>query len=265
MKKKLIYPLACLALLAASCDSTETTPAAPQDGGGPTVTFSVNSETKAADGTLTDIFYPTEQNGDGMYIGEQHAKYVYLYIFRGSDSDATCVACENVGWDTYWETLPEKTAEMTYTIQYDNFIYAQPYTLMAVGLSEGAQDVYGITVEADDATGTTLGDALAVLQSGKTCADIRTAEVYAGTEVYTPDGNKKLEITINGRSRSEKIYFYNERNDVSKITSVNGSKKEDTTVEYVYDEQGNWISRTQRTGADLSTTRRIIEYYNYDR
>ena len=85
------------------------------------------------------------------------------------------------------------------------------------------------------------------------------------TTYYTPDGNKKLEITINGRSRSEKIYFYNERNDVSKITSVNGSKKEDTTFEYVYDEQGNWISRTQRTGADLSTTRRTIEYYNYDR
>ena len=191
MKKKLIYPLACLALLAASCDSNETTPAAPQDGEGPTVTFSVNSETKAADGTLTDIFYPTEQNG--VYIGKQHAKYVYLYIFRGSDSNATCVACENVGWNTYWETLPENTAEMTYTIQYDNFIYAQPYTLMAVGLSDGAQNVYGfptgITVEADGVEGTTLGSALAELQSGKTCADIHTAEVYAGTAVYTPDGN----------------------------------------------------------------------------
>lgn len=84
------------------------------------------------------------------------------------------------------------------------------------------------------------------------------------TTYYTPDGNKKLEITINGRSRSEKIYFYNERNDVSKITSVNGSKKEDTTFEYIYDEHGNWTSRTQRTGSTSSTTQRSIEYYTYE-
>lgn len=84
------------------------------------------------------------------------------------------------------------------------------------------------------------------------------------TTYYTPDGNVKLEIDINGRSRRERIYYYNEHNDVAKITTVSGSQKEDTTFEYVYDDQNNWISRTQHSADGRIDTQRTIEYYSYE-
>lgn len=61
-----------------------------------------------------------------------------------------------------------------------------------------------------------------------------------------------------------KNLFYNERNDVSKITSVNGSQKEDSTFDYTYDEHGNWITRIQYSGKETTTTHRVIEYYTYE-
>lgn len=84
------------------------------------------------------------------------------------------------------------------------------------------------------------------------------------TTYYTPDGNVKLEIDINGRTRREKIYYYNEHNDVAKITFVSGGVKEDTTYEYTYDEHDNWITRTQISGDQRTTTQRTIEYYSYE-
>ena len=84
------------------------------------------------------------------------------------------------------------------------------------------------------------------------------------TTYYTPDGNVKLEIDINGRTRREKIYYYNEHNDVAKITFVSGGVKEDTTYEYTYDEHDNWTTRTQISGDQRTTTQRTIEYYSYE-
>ncbi len=83
------------------------------------------------------------------------------------------------------------------------------------------------------------------------------------TTYYTPRGDIKLEITINGRLRHEKIFFYNEQGDVSKITTVHGTNKEDITFDYTYDDNGNWIRRIQHTGNISDTSIRIIEYYSY--
>ena len=183
MKKKLIYPLTCLALLT-GCTDNEAPHGIPADER-PSIVLNLSNEAKTADGSTANITYP-ELGEDGTIIGTQHAQTVYLYIFEGSGNGAECVHCENVGWNEHFTqnggTLPEHTAQMRYKLQYEGFQPNTTYTLMGVALSDGAETVYGFPNALQ--TGTTLGEAIASLASRQTCDGIRTSEIYVGTVEY---------------------------------------------------------------------------------
>ena len=184
MNKRLSYIGACLALLLAGCSNDESIPAGPEETSGITLLFSVSNEARNGDGSTTDITFP-----EGL-VGTQHAETVYLYIFQGEGEEAEYITVENIGWKAYFETnggLPEHTARMPYKLQHKGFQHGTPYTFLAVGLSQGAKEVYGFPGAIT--TGTTLGEAQAALASGKTCNDIRTSEVYVGTEPFTTTGS----------------------------------------------------------------------------
>ena len=184
MKKKLIYPLTCLALLT-GCTDEESVPSGPPAEDSPTVIFNLSNETETADGSTANITYP-ELGEDSTIIGTQHAQTVYLYIFEGSGNGAECVSWEEVPWKEHFmelqDSLPIHTAWMRYKLQYTGFQANMPYTLMGVALSNGAETVYGFPDALQ--TGTTLGEAIASLASGQTCDGIRASEIYVGTVEY---------------------------------------------------------------------------------
>ena len=189
MKKIGIYSLTCLALLT-GCIADEM-PSGNTAGEGPTIVLNLSNEAKTADGSTANITYP-ELGGDGTIIGTQHAQTVYLYTFEGSGNEAECVYYEEVPWKEYFTqnggTLPEHTAWMRYKLRYTGFEANRPYTLMGVGLSKGAENVYGfpnaIKTKTDTEPGITLGEAIASLASGQTCDGIRASEIYVGTVDY---------------------------------------------------------------------------------
>ena len=210
-----IRTLACCALsalLLPGCGGDEgLNPGTSEGTRGLTVTFSVNNEAKTATGSTADIVYPTE----GVYIGEQHTTDVFLYIFQGTGSDATCVACEDVGWSEHFGSkLPEHTAQMPYEIQYKDFLYNVPYTLLAVGLSKDAKTVYGFprAIGGKESTtwdGITLGEAKAELAAGQTCDGINTSEIYVGTAEFTPLSGKEVKVELRRRVAGVAGYFKN--------------------------------------------------------
>ena len=183
MKKKLIYPLTCLALLT-GCTDNEAPHGIPADER-PSIVLNLSNEAKTADGSTANITYP-ELGEDGTIIGTQHAQTVYLYIFEGSGNGAECVSWEEVPWEEHFmelqDSLPIHTAQMRYKLQYEGFQPNTTYTLMGVGLSDGAETVYGFPDALQ--TGTTLGEAIASLASGQTCDGIRASEIYVGTVEY---------------------------------------------------------------------------------
>lgn len=223
-----IRTLACCALsalLLPGCGSDEgLNPGTSEGTRGLTVTFSVNNEAKTATGDMADIVYPTGQDSEGLYIGKQHTTDVFLYIFQGTGSEATCVACENVGWSEYFgSNLPEHTAQMPYEIKYDGFLYNVRYTLLAVGLSKDAKTVYGFSGAIDDKT--TLGEAKAELAEGQTCDGINTSEIYVGTAEFTPLSGKEVKVELWRRVAGVAGYFKNvprsiDRKDVAALRIV---------------------------------------------
>ena len=205
-----IRTLACCALsalLLPGCGGDEgLNPGTSEGTRGLTVTFSVNNEAKTATGDMADIVYPTEK--EGVYIGEQHTTDVFLYIFQGTGSDATCVACEDVGWSEHFgSNLPVTTedSQMPYEIQYDGFLYNVRYTLLAVGLSKDAKTVYGFP-GAIEIGKTTLGEAQA---TGQTCDGINKSEIYVGTAEFTPLSGEEVTVNLWRRVAGVAGYFKN--------------------------------------------------------
>ena len=210
-----IRTLACCALsalLLPGCGGDEgLNPGTSEGTRGLTVTFSVNNEAKTATGDMADIVYPTGQDSEGLYIGEQHTTDVFLYIFQGTGSDATCVACENVGWSEHFSSkLPVTTedSQMPYEIQYDGFLYNVRYTLLAVGLSKDAKTVYGFPGAIEKGK-TTLGEAKAELAEGQTCDGINRSEIYVGTAEFTPLSGEEVTVNLWRRVAGVAGYFKN--------------------------------------------------------
>lgn len=208
-----IRTLACCALsalLLPGCGGDEgLNPGTSEGTRGLTVTFSVNNEAKTATGGTADIVYPTET--EGVYIGEQHTTDVFLYIFQGTGSEATCVARENVGWSEYFSSkLPVTTedSQMPYEIKYKDFLYNVRYTLLAVGLSKDAKTVYGFP-GAIEIGKTTLGEAKAELAEGQTCNGINTSEIYVGTAEFTPLSGEEVTVNLWRRVAGVAGYFKN--------------------------------------------------------
>lgn len=155
----------------------------------------------------------------------QHVKYVQVYVFDGTEASDVCVASENVGWK---QLQPGGTVTQYYTLK-QKLDDGKTYTILAVGLDnddseqEGSGYAYGlpkaIKVKSETEQGTTLGDAKAKLAEGRTAADMKKAELFAGSNTVTvqPGANRITEITLKRRVAGVMAYFTNIPSDVERI------------------------------------------------
>lgn len=114
----------------------------------------------------------------------QHVREVWLYIFEGTGADAPCVASEDVDWKDKAgeEGLPEKSQR--YSVKYKGFQANADYTVLAVGLDDRSGEAYGLPGSVEVGR-TLLGDAKAVLATGKSREDIAVSELFGGSSVLT--------------------------------------------------------------------------------
>lgn len=196
-----------LCLLAAAtltaCSQTDDT-TAPGGDGQLTIKFTAEPQTRT---TLT--------GSDNV----QHVKYVQVYVFEGTEANATCVASENAGW---LQTQAGGTATQYYTLKTELTV-GTTYTVLAVGLDtkdadqptpeqeqEGAGYAYGLP-GAIKVGETTLDEAIATLAEGRTKADMAKAELFAGSGEVTIEANtnKITEITMMRRVAGVMMYLTN--------------------------------------------------------
>ena len=162
----------------------------------------------------------------------QHVKYVQVYVFKGTDASAVCVASENVGWK---QLQPGGTVTQYYTLKQK--LDDGEYTILAVGLDndkseqegndnseqEGAGYAYGlpeaIKVKSETEQGTTLGGAKATLAKDRSAADMNKAELFAGSNTVAVQhgANRITEITLKRRVAGVMAYFTNIPSDVERI------------------------------------------------
>lgn len=162
----------------------------------------------------------------------QHVKYVQVYVFDGTEASAVCVASENVGWK---QLQPGGTVTQYYTLKQK--LDDGKYTILAVGLDnynsdnsekEGSGYAYGlpkaIKVKSETEQGTTLGNAKATLaeDEGRTAADMKKAELFAGSNTVTVQhgANRITEITLMRRVAGVMAYFTNIPSDVERIQLI---------------------------------------------
>ena len=171
------------------------------------------------DGQLT-IKFTAEPATRTMLTGNdnvQHVKYVQVYVFEGTEANATCVASENAGW---LQTQAGAAATQYYTLKKE-LTEGTTYTVLAVGLDtkdadqptpeqEGAGYAYGLP-GAIKAGETTLDKAIATLAEGRTKADMAKAELFAGSSEVTigANTNKITEITMMRRVAGVMMYLTN--------------------------------------------------------
>ena len=176
-------------LLGASC-SKENEPIQTVEG--VTVTIAAQSDLQ----TRTSL--PVHDGDYGNYIsGVQHVTDVYLYIYEmdKARTDGECKARFNVGWREHFNSLPTKTAEITYTLAY-TFTVGKIYRLVAVGV-DGAESedimqdydgknsilTYGLPKSIE--IGSKLTDPI-TLQEGKTPTDMAHSEFFTGYVDFKP-------------------------------------------------------------------------------
>ena len=206
---KQIYHILCLLALATlgACQTGDDT-IGQEENGQITIKFTAEPLTRT-----------TLASSDNV----QHVKYVQVYVFDGTEASAVCVASENVGWK---QLQPGGTVTQYYTLKQK--LDDGEYTILAVGLDndndnseqEGAGYAYGLP----DAikVGTTLGDAKATLAENLTAADMKKAELFAGSNTVTvqPGTNSITEITLKRRVAGVMAYFTNIPSDVKEIQLI---------------------------------------------
>lgn len=184
--KNLIYIMYTVlaAVLAVSCSKEEGLADQPETDSGFDLVF-------AAQGEDLTLSRTTLQGPDAL----QHVSTVYLYIFDGTDADATCVTCEDVNWP-YWENAQagKNTLEYKYRVKYAAFDAGKEYTFVAIGLDntktasetkvDNSMKTYGFT-QANNLIGATLGALQVAVQTDCTRTDIAQSEWFAGSLVLT--------------------------------------------------------------------------------
>ena len=213
-RMKQIYHILCLLAAAAltACSQDDGRQGRVDDGQ-ITIKFTAEPQTRT---TLT--------GSDNV----QHVKYVQVYVFDGTETnaaEATCVASENAGWQ---QTQAGGTATQYYTLK-TKLNEGTTYTILAVGLDtketnlqsaeqEGAGYAYGLP-GAIIAGKTTLDQAIATLAEGRTKADMAKAELFAGSSKVSvePGNNKITEITLTRRVAGVMMYLTNIDPQVSRI------------------------------------------------
>lgn len=187
--KNLIYIMYTVlaAVLAVSCSKEEGLADQPETDSGFDLVF-------AAQGEDLTLSRTTLQGPEAL----QHVSTVYLYIFEGTDTDAPCVAVEDVDWP-YWENAQNglNTLEYKYRVKYPAFDAEKEYTFVAIGLDntktasetkkvDNSMKTYGFTLQAtNNPIGTKLGALKVAVQTGCTRTDIAQSEWFAGSLVLT--------------------------------------------------------------------------------
>ena len=118
----------------------------------------------------------------------------FLYIFKGTGDEATCVAEEDVDWP-YWENAQDgkPTLEHKYRVKYMGFSAGEQYTFVAMGLDNtrtaaGIEDnnskyTYGLPKSIG--VGTKLSKLQVAVQAKCNRMDIAKSEWFAGSLVLT--------------------------------------------------------------------------------
>ena len=183
--KKLIYIMYMIwvAVLAVSCSKEEGLADQPETDSGFDLVF-------AAQGEDLTLSRTTLQGPEAL----QHVSTVYLYIFDGTDTDAECVAVEDVDWP-YWENAQDgkPTLEHKYRVKYMGFSAGEQYTFVAMGLDNtrtaaGIEDnnskyTYGLPKSIG--VGTKLSKLQVAVQAKCNRMDIAKSEWFAGSLVLS--------------------------------------------------------------------------------
>ena len=183
--KNLIYIMYTVlaAVLAVSCSKEEGLADQPETDSGFDLVF-------AAQGEDLTLSRTTLQGPEAL----QHVSTVYLYIFDGTDDEATCVAVEDVDWP-YWENAQDgkPTLEHKYRVKYMGFSAGEQYTFVAMGLDNtrtaaGIEDnnskyTYGLPESIG--VGTKLSELQVAVQAKCNRMDIAKSEWFAGSLVLT--------------------------------------------------------------------------------
>lgn len=164
----------------------------------------------------------------------QHVTYVHLYIFKGNNSEARCIASENVEWMRPTGATASQIHWVRTRINYEE---ETVYTFLAVGLdcqrkdseiefttgSAGTYNLPGAIQSGDGlSTGTKLSEAYARLADGKGQTDIATSELFAGyvqSKVKNDAGNW-FTIDLHRRVAGVLGYFVNIPTGVANIKLI---------------------------------------------
>ncbi len=187
-KIKTFMLLALTALAVASCSkddlpgsSGNVTP----EGRGIYLSFSDGADTRS-----------TLQSSEVDY---HDVKAVYLYVFEGTDGNATCVYDLNVQWDQEGDISQKQWISVDLK---DN----ETYTFLAVGVDDKAGEVYGFPKNME---GETLSNVVAAY-TGTDKAAMATAQLFAGYEEATvTDGKATVEITLRRKVAGVLAYLKN--------------------------------------------------------
>lgn len=185
--KNLIYIMYTVlaAVLAVSCSKEEGLADQPETDSGFDLVFAAQGEDLTLSRTVLE-------GPEAL----QHVSTVYLYIFDGTDTDAKCVAVEDVDWP-YWENAQagKNTLEYKYRVKYAAFDAKKEYTFVAIGLDntktasetkvDNSMKTYGFTLQTNNPIGKTLGELQVAVQTGCTRTDIAQSEWFAGSLVLT--------------------------------------------------------------------------------
>lgn len=203
MGNKLVYLLSLCTMVLAGCSEKGRIVPEPQPvQGGVYITLGVKSVSETGTGGTADIEYPVDEGG--VMGGNQHVKTVYLYIFSESGE---YLACEDIGWEDYFSSgLPDGTASMKYKVKYEGFQYGEEYTFMALGLSDGAETLYGFpdAGETGDPENITVS-----LAGGQSWKGISISEVFVGTESFVPGSGSDVTVELFRRMAGVVGYFKN--------------------------------------------------------
>ena len=185
--KKLIYIMYMIwvAVWTVSCSKEEGLADQPETDSGFDLVF-------AAQGEDLTLSRTTLQGPEAL----QHVSTVYLYIFDGTDTDAKCVAVEDVDWP-YWENAQagKNTLEYKYRVKYAAFDAKKEYTFVAIGLDntktasetkvDNSMKTYGFTLQTNNPIDKKLGELQVAVQTGCKRTDIAQSEWFAGSLVLT--------------------------------------------------------------------------------
>jgi|GEM_PF-2568844 len=183
--KKLIYIMYMIWVVVwtVSCSKEEGLADQPETDSGFDLVF-------AAQGEDLTLSRTTLQGPEAL----QHVSTVYLYIFKGTGDEATCVAEEDVDWP-YWENAQDgkPTLEHKYRVKYMEFSAGEQYTFVAMGLDNtrtaaGIEDnnskyTYGLPKSIG--VGTKLSKLQVAVQAKCNRMDIAKSEWFAGSLVLT--------------------------------------------------------------------------------